>query len=279
MQVRKHLRLCLFLLLLTGSLSACNGLPAITNANGTPIPIITTSHPNSSSATPTLNTWYPASSGIEVRYEHWKSPGNNEDTVTIVRLDPQHIHLSIGYQPNQPMGLRDWMQQEQAKVIINGGYFDQQNNATALLVSNGQVSGSSYNGFGGMLSVDSNGTISLRSLRNQPYDPNTEQLQQATQSSPMLMIDGQRTQFSANAASQRRTVVATDTKGRLLFIISPGEAFTLDELADLLVSSDLSLKNALNLDGGASTGLYMNAGGQQVAIDSISALPIVIIVK
>jgi exopolysaccharide biosynthesis protein len=55
--------------------------------------------------------------------------------------------------------------------------------------------------------------------------------------------------------------------------------FTLDELADQLVKSDLSINVALNLDGGASTGLYMNAGSQHVAIDSPAQLPIVIIVR
>ena len=171
------------------------------------------------------------------------------------------------------------MRQEQATAIINGGYFDQNNAATGLVIANGQVYGTSYNGFGGMLSVDSQGNIKLRSLNQQPYDPNAEQLQQATQSSPMLMIDGKRTQFNANAASQRRTIVAQDTQGRLLLIASPGSAFSLDELADILASSDLSLKTALNLDGGASTGMYVNAGNQHVAIDSVTTLPIVIIVK
>ena len=75
------------------------------------------------------------------------------------------------------------------------------------------------------------------------------------------------------------SVVAIDKQGRLLFITSPDMAFSLDELADLLVSSDLSIDTALNLDGGASTGLYVNAGNQHVNIDSVSPLPIVIVVK
>jgi uncharacterized protein YigE (DUF2233 family) len=162
--------------------------------------------------------------------------------------------------------MHDWMQQEQATAIINGGYFDQQNNATGLVISNGQVSGASYSGFGGMLSVDYNGVIKLRSLRDQPYNPNNEQLKQATQSSPMLIIGGKRTQFNANAASQRRSIVAIDKQGRLLLIASPASAFSLDELADLLAASDLSIETALNLDGGASTGLYLNAGSQQASI-------------
>ncbi len=54
---------------------------------------------------------------------------------------------------------------------------------------------------------------------------------------------------------------------------------TLDELADQLVNSDLSINVALNLDGGSSTGLYVNAASQHVAIDSPAQLPIVIIVR
>jgi hypothetical protein len=70
-----------------------------------------------------------------------------------------------------------------------------------------------------------------------------------------------------------------DKQGRLLLIVSPLAAFTLDELADLLVSSDLSIDTALNLDGGSSTGLYLNAGKQHVTIDSLAALPLVIVLK
>src|SRR6266496_4865064 len=129
-----------------------------------------------------------------------------------------------------------------AMAIINGGYFDQQFNATALVVSNGKVFGKSYTGFGGMLSVNAHGTVSLRSLRQQPYDPNNERLVQATQSAPILMLSGKRTQFSADASQTRRSVVAMDKQGRLLFIASPDQVFSLDQLADQLAASDLSIK-------------------------------------
>ena len=231
-----------------------------------------------SSGTPALNTWIQAAPGVEIRYEDWKSPGDNEDTVTIVRFDVSRIRLSVAYLPTDPLTMSNWMKKDQATAIINGGYFDDQNNAEGLVIANGQASGTSYSGFGGMLSVNSEGQIRLRSLSEAPYDPG-EQLEQATQSSPLLMLHGKRTQFSADAASSRRSVVAIDKQGRLLFIASPGMAFSLDELADLLVSSDLSIDTALNLDGGASTGLYVNAGSQHVSIDAVTPLPIVIVVK
>ena len=132
--------------------------------------------------------WNRVATGVEVRNEDWKIPGGDDDTVTIVRFDIHKIKLSVGYQPKQPLLMSAWMQQEHAISIINGGYFDQQDNATALVVSHGKVFGKSYAGFGGMLSVDAQGKVSLRSLRQQPYNPNNERLEQATQSSPMLML-------------------------------------------------------------------------------------------
>lgn len=270
MSSKNFMRLCLLLCILTLPLSACDVLPSVTG-NSTPV----TSPANGSQ----LNVWSRVAPGVEVRYEDWKNPGGDDDTVTIVRFDLHKVKLNVGYQPQQPLMMSQWMQQEQATAIINGGYFDQKDNTTALVVSNGKAFGESYAGFGGMLSVDAQGRVSLRSLRQQPYDANHEQLEQATQSSPMLMLAGKRTQFSADASQTRRSVVAMDKQGRLLFIASPGQVFSLDQLADQLAASDLSIDTALNLDGGASTGLYVNAGSQHVNIDSVTPLPIVIVVK
>jgi uncharacterized protein YigE (DUF2233 family) len=256
--------LCLLLFPLLG----CN---LSVTVNGTPV----TSPANGSQ----LNVWNKVAPGVEVRYEDWKNPGGDHDTVTIMRFDLRKLKLSVGYQPAQPLFINEWMQQQRAIAIINGGYFDQQDKATALVVSNGKIFGESYVGFGGMLSVDSHGKVSVRSLSQKPFDPNEEQLQQATQSVPMLVLAGKRTQFSANASQTRRSIVAMDRQGRLLLIASPGQVFSLDQLADQLVSSDLSIDAALNLDGGASTGLYANAGNSHVAIDSLVRLPLVIIIK
>ena len=266
----RFIRLSLLLCLLIFSLSSCDLLPSVT---------ISITPATSSSNGKQLNVWNRVATGVEVRYEDWKIPGGDDDTVTIVRFDLHKIKLSVGYQPGQPLLMNEWMQQEHAIAMINGGYFDQQDNATALVVSNGKVFGESYVGFGGMLSVDAQGRVLLRSLHQQPYDPNTEQLEQATQSAPILMSGGKRTQFSADASQTRRSVVAMDKQGRLLFIASPGQVFSLDQLADQLVSSDLSIETALNLDGGSSTGLYVNGGSSHVAIDSVAKLPLVIIVK
>jgi uncharacterized protein YigE (DUF2233 family) len=268
--LRPHIMSYVLLCFLMFSLLGCDILPSVT-VNITPAA-------TSSNGTQ-LNVWNKAATGVEVRYEDWKNSNGDDDTVTIVRFDTHKIKVSVGYQPGQPLSMNDWTQFGHPLAIINGGYFDQQFYATALVVSNGKLFGQSYNGYGGMLSVDSRGSLSLRSLRQLPYNPNSEQLEQATQSVPMLMLGGKRTQFNADASQTRRSVVAMDKQGRLLFIVSPNPIFSLDELADQLVSSDLSIEVALNLDGGSSTGLYVKEGSSQVSIDSLAKLPLVIIVK
>lgn len=258
--------MCLFCSLsLLFLFAACAGLPAISIG-------LTAQTP-----TPTAPAWNRAAPGVEVREEIWKSAEGLSDTVSIVRLDLRYVKLKVAYQPDQPLSMQDWMKKEQAIALINGGYFDGQDNATALVISNGQMFGTSYDGFGGMLDVDARGRVQVRSLREQPYAAQ-EGLTQATQCTPMLLLHGTRTSFTADHKTSPRSVVAMDTRGRLLFIVSPGADFTLDDLATLLARSDLGLVNALNLDGGSSTGLYVNAGSQQIAIDSYVNLPLMVVV-
>jgi len=235
------------LLFLLFALIACD-TPTITIGGAT------SPTPNDIPGSVQLNRWYTVAPGAQVRYEDWKTSDGDNDTVTIARFDPRNIALSVAYRPDTPLYASQWMQQEHALAVINGGYFDTNDNATALVISNGQVSGSTYTGFGGMLWADASGNIGLQSLSQQPYSPEAA-ITQAVQSSPTLVLNGKRTHFNADASQNRRSVVAMDTQGRLLLIASPGETFSLDQLADLLVSSDLSISIAVNLDGGGSSTL------------------------
>ncbi len=187
MLLKNYYRLSLLLCFLVFFLVSCDLIPSVA-VNGTPI-ITTGNNTPDDAGTPQLNVWSKVATGVELRYEDWKSPTGDDDTVTIVRFDVRHVRLSVGYQPAHPLYMSDWMRKEQATAIINGGYFDQQDRATGLVISNGQVFGTSYSGFGGMLSVDGQGRLRLRYLVQQPYGP-SEQLKQAIQSAPMLVLPG-----------------------------------------------------------------------------------------
>ncbi len=195
--------------------------------------------------------------------------------ISMVRLDPAYVQFEVGYAPDQPLPLTTWHVRAGAVATINGGFFDTHNRSTALIIRGGVASGVSYQGSGGMFAVDRNGGISLRYLVEEPYDPH-ELLLEALQSWPMLIKPGGTLVYTGANDGQRarRSVVAIDRQGRVLLIAVTSHTFTLRGLADWLLASDLDLDAALNLDGGSSTGLYVDSGEQQLRTDAFVSLPI-----
>lgn len=118
----------------------------------------------------------------------------------------------------------------------------------------------------------------LRWLAQEPYLPG-EPIPSGLQSFPVLVKPGGELGFAAESEDNvraRRTVIAQDREGRILFLIAPRGHFTLHQLSLSLTESDLDLDIAINLDGGPSSGM-MIANPREV-IPSQSLLPIVIAV-
>jgi uncharacterized protein YigE (DUF2233 family) len=248
---------------------------------------VATLFPTNSSAASTLaatpspdSGWLAGSAGVAVRRLHVPgAPDQPPFPVIVVRLDPARVQLRVAYDPERPLPIRDWFAEAQPLLAINGGFFTAEYRSTALVISDGVASGTSYQGFGGMLAVAPDGQISLRALRDQPYDPR-EPVDQALQSFPMLIFPGGiLAAIEEDGQRARRTAVAMDRAGRLLFVVSPTSGFTLRGFAEWLHQSDLEIDRALNLDGGASTGLYLKAGALHEQIDSLERLPLVILVE
>lgn len=196
--------------------------------------------------------------------------------VTVVRFDPNAYRVSVKYDVANAGSLREWFDALKPLAMINGGYFDEQGRATALVIFDGIRRGESYEGFGGMVVINEQGQFELRSLRQQPFDPN-ENIQQAMQSAPMLIQPGgQVSELQPDQDRSRRTVIGRDTQGRILLLVSDVPSFTLPELAKALKNSDLELDAALNLDGGRSTGLFLKTAAASVTINSIEKLPLVL---
>jgi uncharacterized protein YigE (DUF2233 family) len=104
---------------------------------------------------------------------------------------------------------------------------------------------------------------------------------QAVMSFPVLVKPGGVMGFPADAdegTRARRTVVAQDFDGRILFIVAPRGFLSLHQMAVFLATSDLEIDVALNLDGGHSTGLWLHAGGKSLVMDSLVPVPSVIYV-
>jgi exopolysaccharide biosynthesis protein len=254
-------------------LAACN-LENLTIQQPSTQPITGTAHVSSNGASDDSG-WQQVDQAMELRTMRL-SANSRSGYVTIVRFDPNAYRISVKYDVANAGLLSEWFAALKPLVVVNGGYFDEQGRATALVVFDGIRRGESYNGFGGMVVINEQGQFELRSLRQQPYDVN-ESLQQAMQSAPMLIQPGgEVSQLDPDRDRSRRTVIARDTEGRILLLVSDMPTFTLPELAQALKDSDLQLDAALNLDGGRSTGLFLKTDAANVSINSIEKLPLIL---
>lgn len=254
-------------------------VPPPTRLVPTRMPTIAPS-PARTASDPADTGWIVAAQGVEVRT--LTIAGIAPDVATpvyAVRLDPALVRLRVQYAPDTPQPLRTWVEAHRPLVAVNGGFFTADNRATALIVSDGEVHGASYTGFGGMLAASSDGRIWIQALRDEPYNPAVP-LDQAIQSFPMLVYPGgAAAEIADNGQRARRTAIAIDRAGRVLIIVCPTSAFSLQALATWLASSDMDIDRALNLDGGSSSGLFVRAGDVLWQINSFAALPSVLMIE
>lgn len=203
------------------------------------------------------------------------------EQIYLLRLEPAGYQIGVAYQPAKPLSLTEWQTATGALIVVNGGYYRVEEDRflpAGLLIIEGERIGQSYGSFAGMLAVTASGP-ELRWLEQRPYNPE-EPLVAGLQSFPLLVKPGGELGFperNEDGRRARRTVIAQDRQGRLLFLVATKGYFTLHQLSLYLVNSDLDLDIALNLDGGPSSGLLMAEPAETVP--AFSTLPIVITVQ
>jgi len=229
--------------------------------------------------------WQSLEAGVELReIDVAVDPERPAERLRIVRLDPSQVEFRVRYSPGDPQAISTWGAEAGSLLVVNGAYFappDEGGGTIGLLVSDGQAWGTPLDSYAGMFAVVDSGDVSVRWLEASPYD-SQEPLLQAVQSFPVLVKPGGVMGFPAGAddgTPARRTVVAQDGEGNVLFIVAPYGYVGLHELAVFLAESDLAVDVALNLDGGGSTGLWLAAGDTRVEIDSFTPVPSVISVR
>lgn len=225
---------------------------------------------------PTDTGWEYLEPGLERRIQ-WVDHDSDAapEKMYLLRIDPDFFEFDISYQPDKPQSLTDWMAETGAFIVVNGGYFTEDGKATGLVIIDGKPSGQSFQGFGGMVSITAE-NIAISWLGEKPYMEN-QSINAGLQSFPMLVKPGNQLGYpDEDGMRARRTAIAEDHAGNILFILATSGTFTLHEFSRYLVGSDLELDVALNLDGGASSGLLLKE-----PIDGVppfTTLPIVITV-
>ena len=228
----------------------------------------------------TENEWSLVRPGLERRViQIYDGQNQLVETLHLWRLDQKYFRMDLAFD-DSPKSLEAWQKETSALMVVNGGFYSIDNERyypDGLFIFNGSDYGNSLNRFEGLLAIKESGT-EIRWLKQAPYDP-AELLWGALQSFPILVEPGGGLAYGPERegnASARRTVVALDKQGRILFMIAPHGHFTLPQLSVYLTESDLDLEVALNLDGGGSTGVLVASPFE--VIPTTRPIPFVILV-
>lgn len=273
-----HLLILVLVVILLGTCASSvyfiNTEPGLTPAGAfPPVAVRSATAPATSTATPVFPPrssgeaaadtagWSVLQPGLERRVIPIYNDLNQQvESLHVWRLDQNYFRLDVAYEAT-PKSLETWQSETNALLVVNGGYYSIDNESyfpDGLTIVQGAVSGSSFNGYGGMLAIDES-RAELRWLAQQPYRSG-EPLQAGLQSFPMLVQPGGQLGFGPereNHVSARRTAIGQDRKGSILLMVAPQGYFTLHQFSLYLTESDLDLDIAINLDGGGSTGILV----------------------
>ena len=205
--------------------------------------------------------WEGLISGLEYRIIKITAEKGPSDIFSL-RVNPKKLNIKV-------LDSRDYGQKRltvktmamnaNAIAVINGGFFDTDDNHLGLLIRDSKVV-SPYKKRDWGIFMMKNGRPYIIHSRSYKED---KEITQAVQVGPRLISRGRimklKRQFS------RRSAVGIDNKGRVVFLVSgktmDGGVMSLLELAELMglpeARGGLGCKYALNLDGGASTQLYI----------------------
>ncbi len=163
-----------------------------------------------------------------------------------------------------------------AVAAINGGFFDPAYKPLGLLVDNGQTLSPLRHVDHGVFGIAAHQPL-LRHAREWNALP---ELEFAVECGPRLLVDGKPLTFKPGFA--RRTALGSDSQGRVTIIVSDG-VLQLSELTSFLQRGEREggpgLVNALNLDGGPSTMLEIDAGVVHVNVPTPVQVPVGITVS
>ena len=255
----------------------------------TPLPTITpapTADPPTPIPSPTLaptvaaltaDGWQPIRQGIAIREMRADLAGRT-GRVDVVKIDPAQVDFHVRYQPAAPLKVSEWYSTTQALVVINSSFFDSAHNAVGQLTSDGQSGGQAHQRMEGAFYLTGVGAA-VWPLSGWTKPPGL-QIIESIESFPMLLLPGGilNPDIPNDARTARRTVVAVDRSGNLLFIVTPTGAFTLHGMAVWLANSDLDIDTALNFDGGSSSGIAAWTPTGVWGFDSFGRVPAVVTV-
>ncbi|HID34169.1 MAG TPA: phosphodiester glycosidase family protein [Anaerolineae bacterium] len=234
-------------------------VPAALDPTARATPVVTPA------ATPLPTFWTPIFPGAETL--------RTDDGLVILRHAAGLVRYGVHFEhdPNAARTVSQWLEaDEEALAAVNCGFYWEKGDAylhMGLLEVNGERLAPVRPKWGAALVVRDHRAAIVRQPKKR-IPPMTL----GVQGWPTLLWEGAiasgMTEIDDGSIA-RRTAVGVDAEGRVLWVVN-GFGSTLTAFAQRLQEEDIGLIAAVNLDGGASTGLrWREEGSEQDGMDSL----------
>lgn len=229
------------------------------------------------------------------RFEYYYE--NKSSSKIIVYQIPSNLNIKFINDSENPKTIKEWgneiSKNSEEFIIINGFYFDENDNPSGYLKIDDQILSNNY------LTAESVGAI-FTSFGTKEEDPETQftnyfdiktstesydfnQTANGGQSFPFLLIDGKNPISKDSGKFARRSFIGEDQAGNIYLGIIPNSKPSLyqtgEYLENLNQQFDLEISNILNLDGGPSSGLIIQTGEFEEILNSQAKVPSIILVE
>lgn len=222
-------------------------------------------------------------------YAQWQpvAPGIEYQDLQSGLLTPwSHIHVfRIDLNKNQlslitanSLGLKNasieqFGHHSKGLIAINGGFFDHQFRPLGLRINHKKIENPLKQiSWWGIFYIKNNKAhiTRLRHFQNNNIDF-------AIQSGPRLIVKGKIPSLKPGLAD--RTALGITAQGKIIIVVSTNSVMSTHDLAHLLKSPPLSCVDAINLDGGSSSQLYVNTKLFKLNVHGYSNVSDAVVVK
>lgn len=192
--------------------------------------------------------------------------------INFAKIAPGSFNAAIQNSIVNPNLISDWSSQSN-QVLVNAAYFNEDKIPSGFLVVNGETIGKEIfdQDKSGLLLIQDD-KLSIRDLATEPLAED-ETFDFALQSYPFLIKNHQEAIKEDSGQKARRSAIGTDKDGNVYVLISDSPNLSLYEFMNILYDSGIDFENVLNLDGGPSSGLYVNFNRYSKLIDSQVEVP------
>ena len=238
------------------------------------------------------SNWLPVLDGFEMlQYDLGESSFFIKSEVVLLRFDPAKYRFTLAHAEQlgeKKADVASFLPPGAGVAVVNAHFFGKQGETLGLYLDRREQPGkqprSDLQSVGSLLT----GIFVMRGQRaaiihRGRYEA-ADDIDLAIQAGPRLIADGEKLQLKSPKKRSRRSGIAVDAEGRVIIFCTllrfPGAS--LDKIQKMLLSPTVGAVNALNLDGGGSSQLYVPATGSLEKAISISGgdkVPSALIVK